>query len=649
MYLGSSVTYKLYLLQPTTKSIKLHIYNGYVVMGNGLIKVTLSNPGGMVTGIEYNGIDNVLDVHQKESRRGYWDVVWDRPSIKGAFEQIQGTNFKVIAQDEDKIELSFKKTYDHHDTSLPLNIDKRFIMLRGESGFYTYAIFERLEDWPEFHIGEARVAFKLREKLFNYMAVSDTIQRLMPTNYDRERGHRLDYKEAVVLTRPKDSRFEGEVDDKYQYSKDNKDNHLHGWICPKNKVGFWVIIPSDEFRTGGPFKQELTSHVGPTALAVFDSHHYAGETLTGLKFKKGEPWKKVFGPVFIYLNSNSDSEEPHEALWKDAKNQMEIETKRWPYDFPVSIDFPHADQRGSVNGRLLINDRYIDPNRRQFPAKSAYVGLAPPGDEGSWQLDGKGYQFWNQTDEQGYFNITGIRQGNYNLFAWVPTVFGDYKYEAEIEIKRGSEINLGNLVFTPPRNGPTLWEIGISDRTAAEFYIPDPIPSLRNYLFDNHTDKWRQYGLWNQYADLYPNQDLLYTVGVSDYSKDWFFAHVNRKVSDNEFEPTTWRIQFDLDNVIRGRSYTLRLALASADYAHLQIRVNRENSPRPPFSTGGLGRDNAIARHGIHGLYWPFSFDIPWYMLVQGRNTIFLKQVHALTAFNGIMYDYLRLEEPLEF
>lgn len=42
--------------------------------------------------------------------------------------------------------------------------------------------------------------------------------------------------------------------------------------------------------------------------------------------------------------------------------------------------------------------------------------------------------------------------------------------------------------------------------------------------------RFRQYGLWDRYADLYPNQDLVYTVGVDDYSKNWFFAHVNRYV-----------------------------------------------------------------------------------------------------------------------
>lgn len=58
------------------------------------------------------------------------------------------------------------------------------------------------------------------------------------------------------------------MDDKYQYSCENKDNRVHGWISEDPPVGFWVITPSDEFRAGGPLKQDLTSHVGPTALSV---------------------------------------------------------------------------------------------------------------------------------------------------------------------------------------------------------------------------------------------------------------------------------------------------------------------------------------------------------------------------------------------
>lgn len=40
-------------------------------MDNGILQVTISNPEGMVTGIEYNGIDNLLQVLNEESNRGY--------------------------------------------------------------------------------------------------------------------------------------------------------------------------------------------------------------------------------------------------------------------------------------------------------------------------------------------------------------------------------------------------------------------------------------------------------------------------------------------------------------------------------------------------------------------------------------------------
>jgi len=61
-----------------------------------------------------------------------------------------------------------------------------------------------------------------------------------------------------------------QVDDKYFYANDNIKDKVHGWVCSNPPVGFWMINPSNEFRTGGPFKQDLTSHVGPTVLSVSD-------------------------------------------------------------------------------------------------------------------------------------------------------------------------------------------------------------------------------------------------------------------------------------------------------------------------------------------------------------------------------------------
>ncbi|CAN6475634.1 unnamed protein product [Victoria cruziana] len=156
---------------------------------------------------------------------------------------------------------------------VPLNIDKRFILLSGRSGFYSYAIFEHLKGWPDLDVAEIRMAFKLREDKFHYMAIADHRGRIMPMPEDRlpGRGQQLAYPEAVLLVNPINPNLAGEVDDKYQYSCDNKDNRVHGWISDDPPTGFWCITPSNEFRTGGPVKQDLTSHVGPTSLAVSSS------------------------------------------------------------------------------------------------------------------------------------------------------------------------------------------------------------------------------------------------------------------------------------------------------------------------------------------------------------------------------------------
>nr|POF25716.1 rhamnogalacturonate lyase [Quercus suber] len=582
-------------------------------MDNGILQVTLSNPDGIVTGVQYNGIDNLLEVLNDESNRGYWDLVWSSPGstgTTGTFDVIKGTSFKVIVQTEEQVELSFTRTWDPSLGSklVPLNIDKRFIMLRGSSGFYSYAIYEHLTDWPAFNLDETRIAFKLRKDKFHYMALADNRQRYMPLPDDRlpSRGQALAYPEAVLLVNPVEPELKGEVDDKYQYSCNNENNQVHGWISMGSGVGFWQITPSNEFRSGGPLKQNLTSHVGPTTLAMFLSAHYSGEDLVP-KFEAGEQWKKVFGPVFMYVNSVYVGDDPLQ-LWEDAKTQMMIEVQSWPYSFPASEDFPKSDQRGNVSGRFLVQDRYLSND--YISANGAYVGLAPQGDIGSWQRECKNYQFWSKADEDGYFSINDIRIGDYNLYAWVPGFIGDYRYDVVINITADCEIDMGDLVYEPPRDGPTLWEIGIPDRSAAEFYVPDPNPKYINKLYVNHPDRFRQYGLWERYAELYPDKDLVYTVGVSDYTKDWFYAQCTRKKDNNTYQGTTWQIKFNLDSVNRNATYKLRVALASATVSELQVRVN-DPKANPLFSSGLIGKDNSIARHGIHGLYWLYNVDVP--------------------------------------
>lgn len=76
----------------------------------------------------------------------------------------------------------------------------------------------------------------------------------------------------------------------------------------------------------------------------------------------------------------------------------------------------------------------------------------------------------------------------------------------------GDNINLGSLVYKPPRNGPTLWEIGIPDRSAAEFYVPDVYPGLVNKLYLKDSKK----GLaQNSFSTT--NFDTLFSVFLKEF------------------------------------------------------------------------------------------------------------------------------------
>jgi len=131
------------------------------------------------------------------------------------------------------------------------------------------------------------------------------------------------------------------------------------------------------------------------------------------------------------------------------------------------------------------------------------------------------------------------------------------------------------------RYGKQIWEIGYPDRTGGKFFKGDG----------------SNYWLWGwcvRYGDLFPN-DITYTIGQSDYHKDWFFEQVPHQTSEAWKNPqakdplnqrfgwlniptdqgdfwrtigrgreTTWTIKFNMDNATPGRAF-LRIALAGSD------------------------------------------------------------------------------------
>ena len=82
----------------------------------------------------------------------------------------------------------------------------------------------------------------------------------------------------------------------------------------------FIITKSSEHKLKYVYYMDVIVNIRAFQFQMFMSAHYAGEDMVA-KFADGEPWKRVFGPVFMYVNSVPKEVDWH-WLWEDAKEQV---------------------------------------------------------------------------------------------------------------------------------------------------------------------------------------------------------------------------------------------------------------------------------------------------------------------------------------
>lgn len=77
-----------------------------------------------------------------------------------------------------------------------------------------------------------------------------------------------------------------------------------------------------------------------------------------------------------------------------------------------------------------------------------------------------------------------MRPGTYSLYAFVPGVLGSFQSDRTVVVNEStSTLHVGNFSFKAPRQGPTLWEIGVPDRSAGALEIPEGLLSARVVIY----------------------------------------------------------------------------------------------------------------------------------------------------------------------
>jgi len=662
-------------------------------LSNGIVKITVVKNSGRLSSLIYRGRETL-----SRNSEGWEQYPTAAATVGGLTDSVTIDPGK---NGGDRAEVSVKGvTNDQVQLGNGVgggtycDLEVRYTLGRGESGFYTYQILSHPAAYRATSPGgEARFINQLGAG-FDWLSVDADRNMPMVSNADLRTGVVVHAKEQRILST---GIYKNSVEHKYSYCAEMYKLPAYGWSSIQDHVGIWFINPSNEYIGGGPTRLDLVCHMGATMLDYWTSGHYAGGVECYVN--NGEDWNKVVGPIFVYCNSLQTFQTPSQAsldtlaatqgnptipaawtnnanaLFNNALAQAKIIQSQWPFPWVQGVDYPQKADRATVTGRLVLNDPLAPPGTStKLPhlnvglthpdytgQNSAYAQRSGNGNLVTWNHDSKFYQFWTDGSDDGNFSIANVRPGNYTLHAFADGVLGEFA-QANITVAAGQNLDLGNLTWKPVRYGTQLWDIGYPDRTAGKF------------LKGDGADYW----LWGwplRYALLFPH-DLTYTIGKSDYHKDWFFEEVPH-VEDLSFvnpaakdpanqrfgwvksfsladypqtdttgpwrifgrgRATTWTIKFNMDKPVQG-SAILRLAFAGADgTGGLAVAVNGHDvgAVRPTAT-------NALRYNTDRGQWQQRTLSFDAALLQPGENEMTLT-VPAGDLDSGVVWDYLRLE-----
>ncbi len=576
-----------------------------IELDNGVVSISIDKTRGSVTKFVYQGVNLYAGGHG--GGEYYWS--WNAPAFGGP----HGTASVVVAPHAnhgDYAEVKIHSPWSGKFREAAMDVDVYYSLKRGAQGYYAAAILSHPENYPETRVNEWRSNTYI-SPIFDWLSVDDMRSRIMPSPADGASSQKVAGapKEVSLLTT---GVYAGKFECKYSYSADLGDLDVWGWTSSSKHLGIWMTVPSHEYYNGGPMKRELTGHLGQALLNMLNGTHYGmGNSLV---MEAGKPFKKTFGPFLIYANRYEGAaadpvSKVADVLWKDAKAQAHAEQAAWPYAWFKNADYIPEAGRGSLTGILKV----MDAGNPQATAAGVWIGLAPEDNGTDFQMQAKTYQFWAKTDANGHFTLPHVIAGQYNLWAFGGRNIGTLKH-ANIEIAAGKRLDLGKIEWSPSRIAPTVWDIGIPDRDSKEF---------RNGAFN--------YSLW---ATSYVNPEfadgLTYTIGKSNWRKDWNYAHINT---------APWTIAFNLKAAPeKGSPASLYIGLASSETT-ISVKLNGTDigSYRTPCPS------HPVIRLGSHGAFSETRLDIPSQLLKKGANKLVISQTKGTSQ-----YDYLRLEAHAE-
>jgi rhamnogalacturonan endolyase len=625
-----------------------------ITLANGIVSIVIWKSDAHISQMNYQG-QNLL-AGGSDGGEFYWS--WNQPNYQNpvvsqySLVQDPAGNGGTIAE----VDLFSPWNGNVNDTNVAaLDVDIHYFLRQGSQGFYASAIISHPASYPDNPGGEFRMVC-YNGTTFDWLsedAVHDRLMTPASTPWVSVPGAPKEFQLWTAGI------YQGQYECKYEYSADYGDLNAWGFSSTSDNVGIWMTKPSQEYYSGGPMKRELICQddqagPGPILLNMINGTHYTMGSDTDIK--AGEAFSKTFGPWLIYANSIPVGTTNAPAILKaDAQAQAVVEQGAWPFTWWNNTNYVQNAGRGTVAGTIKIAD---SGNPNASPA-GLWVGVAqaPPSSENSadFQLWEKNFQYWVKSDANGNFTIPNVIAGtNYTLFAFGPGASGTFQSKSlpgnslstvnlpvspfTVTVTGGATTNLGTITWIPTRVGPTVWEIGVPDRSAHEF-----LHGTDWWLADTGSSPTDPSPNWMKSFDFptdFPN-GLIYIVGQSQWSTGWNFAH--SALGTNASSTETWKVLFNLPQApANGAAASLYMGFAADYQGPVKVVANGHtitSGVSPPSSS-----DDTMIRLGIHGVFSDVRLSVPASDLQAGQNEMDFTMTATGSNEKSAMYDYLRLE-----
>ena len=303
-------------------------------LSNGILTATISKSKASILALRCRGFEML--------KSGYYSMDGGKN-----FRTPGGCRYSVKSNSPEMVNIGMKRVW--KDEPQAFDIDIHYVLRRGDSGLYTYALLDHPTSYPATAVGEWRMVWKLSNDLLERIYVDELRNWEMPGS--RDTSERTGIAEIIKIT---SGARAGEFDCKYDFNANYWDLGCWGHASDKNKVGGWIVLGGHEFFNDGPTKQDLTAASGINHIH-FGMNHYNGSST---RITAWQPWQKMFGPFLLYCNHDPRG---GEACWADARARARQEQAAWPYAWLAETPaYPPAAGRGARRRQV----------RRQGPAQA---------------------------------------------------------------------------------------------------------------------------------------------------------------------------------------------------------------------------------------------------------------------------------------